>query len=111
MPGTDIGHHMPPSAGEFLRDALAAAPARAADGFHQHFGIPDGMPDAERAIKQGWMRVNKGLVLNTTGFVGQEQRYVVVLLTEQPVDADFDTGQKAVTAGIEALAPVLATDM
>lgn len=108
---TYIGQHMPPSAGEFLRGALAAAPARAADGFHQYFGIPDAMPDAERAIKQGWMRVNNGLVLNTTGFVGPEHRYIVVLLTQQPLGSDFDAGQEAVTAGIEALTPALATDM
>lgn len=105
-----ITNRMPPRAGAFMQDVLAAAPTRAADGFNQFFGIPDALPSAQRAIKQGWMRINDGLVLNTTGVVGPDQRYVVALLTQQPVNTSFSTGRAAVTAGIAALAPALATD-
>lgn len=103
---------MPKRASEFLVEALARATPRGADGFHQHFGIAAALPDAERAIKQGWMRVDAGLVLNTTGLVGPGDRYIVVLLllTQQPTTADFDTGRDAVTAGMAALAPALSPD-
>lgn len=101
---------MPKRASEFVVDALAGAAPRGADGFYQHFGIADALPDAQRAIKQGWMRVDAGLVLNTTGLVGSDDRYIAVLLTQQPTTADFDTGRAAVTAGMVALAPVLSPD-
>ncbi|NIJ11258.1 hypothetical protein FHU38_001602 [Saccharomonospora amisosensis] len=98
---------MPEAAGEFVLNALSEATRVAADGFDQFFGIPAALPDSEWAIKQGWMRVDNGIVLNTTGTVGLRGRYHVVLLTLQPPSTSFATARAAVTAGVAALAPAL----
>jgi hypothetical protein len=102
-----IDNEMPRDAREFVLTALANASNLAVDGFDQFFGIPRALPDTEWAIKQGWMRIDNGLVLNTTGIVGSDQRYVVALLTQQPGGTRFEDGHAAVTAGIAALAPTL----
>ncbi|EHR51933.1 hypothetical protein SacmaDRAFT_3720 [Saccharomonospora marina XMU15] len=98
---------MPEAAREFVLNALGEATRVAADGFDQFFGIPAALPDSEWAIKQGWMRVDNGIVLNTTGTVGPRGRYHVVLLTLQPPGTSFATARSAVTAGVAALAPAL----
>lgn len=102
-----IDNEMPQQAREFVLTALATAPALATDGFDQFFGIPGALPDTGWAIKQGWMRIDNGLVLNTTGIVGSDRRYLVALLTRQPGGTSFEDGRAAVTAGIAALTPAL----
>jgi hypothetical protein len=67
-------------------DALARAPRYAADGFDQFFGIPDGL-GVPWAVKQGWGNNEHAMVLHSTGLVGADRRYVVVLLTEHPLGA------------------------
>lgn len=94
---------MPSPANAFVLDALRTATPEGADGFDQTFGLRSAFPEATRAIKQGWMRVDAGLVLNTTGLVGDGDRYVVVLLALLPHGTGFDDGRKAVTAGVAAL--------
>ncbi|MEC3973974.1 hypothetical protein [Amycolatopsis sp. H20-H5] len=88
-------------------DALAAARQPADDGFAQYFGIPDGLPGVDWAVKQGWMILRSSVVLDTTGVVGS--RYVVALLTDMPRATSWAKGRAAVTAGIAATAPVLGT--
>jgi hypothetical protein len=100
-----IDNEMPRETREFVLTALAGASNRAADGFDQFFGIPRALPDTEWAIKQGWMQIDNGLVLNTTGIIGLDRRYVVALLTRQPRGTRFEDGYAAVTA----LAPTLTT--
>jgi hypothetical protein len=102
-----IDNEMPRDAREFILTTLANASNLAADGFDQFFGIPRALPDTEWAIKQGWMQIDNGLVLNTTGIVGSDRRYVVALLTQQPRGTRFEDGCAALTAGIAALAPTL----
>jgi hypothetical protein len=87
-----------------LLAALGNARNPADDGWDQFFGIPDGLPGRPWQIKQGWMILRNALVLNTTGVVGA--RYVVVLLTQQPLVSSAK-GRAAVTAGIKTLAPLL----
>ncbi|MCR6489313.1 hypothetical protein M8542_41505 [Amycolatopsis sp. OK19-0408] len=87
-----------------LLAALGNARNPADDGWDQYFGIPDGLPGRTFQIKQGWMILRNALVLNTTGVVGG--RYVVVLLTQQPLVSSA-AGRAAVTAGITTLAPLL----
>jgi hypothetical protein len=84
--------------------AMGNAHNPADDGFDQYFGIPNGLPGMSWQIKQGWMILHNALVLNTTGIV--DSRYVVVLLTQQPLISSAK-GRTAVTAGIKTLAPVL----
>jgi hypothetical protein len=82
--------------------ALGQAPRVAADGFDQHFGIPDGL-DAEWAIKQGWGSNDHAKVLHSTGLVGPGFRYVVVLLTEHPLATGWPACARSVTAAAGAL--------
>ncbi|PXY19560.1 hypothetical protein [Prauserella muralis] len=101
---------MPERAAGFVLGALNGAQRLALDGFDQHFGIPAALPGTDHAIKQGWMRIDDGLVLNTTGVVGSGSRYVVALLTRQPGSTGYAEGRAAVTAGIAALAETLAAE-
>ncbi|HVV10264.1 hypothetical protein [Amycolatopsis sp.] len=96
---------VPAVAADPLLDALAAAKNPAADGFQQYFGIPDGLPGRQWAVKQGWMEIQRSVVLNTTGIV--DDRYIVVLLAELPAGTSFARGRPALTAGISAIAPAL----
>jgi hypothetical protein len=93
---------LPPADRALLVGALQRAPRHAEDGFDQHFGIPDGL-DAQWAVKQGWGNNDRAIVLHSTGLVGPGLRYVVVLLTEHPLDASWAAGAKAVTAAARAL--------
>jgi hypothetical protein len=102
-----IENDIPDEASAFILGALHNAPERASDGFYQHFGIPEALPGVYWAAKQGWMVSRSALVLNTTGVVGPDGRYVVVLLTKQPKSTGYAEGRDAVTAGIRALAPHL----
>lgn len=83
-------------------DALAQAPEYAADDFRQYFGIPDGL-NTQWAIKQGWGNNNSAMVLHSTGLVGPEWRYVVILLTEHPLGSGWSTSARSVTAAAAAL--------
>ena len=94
---------MPPEDRALVVDALAQAPQYAADDFDQYFGIPDGL-DLPWAIKQGWGNNDHAMVLHSTGLVGPEWRYVVVLLTEHPLGSGWRTSADSVTAAASALA-------
>ncbi|OLF17513.1 hypothetical protein [Actinophytocola xanthii] len=82
--------------------ALEQAPRFAADGFEQHFGIPDGLRSTW-AVKQGWGDNDTAMVLHSTGLVGEDWRYIVVLLTEHPLGTDWGTAAASVTAAAGTL--------
>lgn len=86
-------------------DSLAGAPRLAADGFDQHFGIPSVLAEPW-AIKQGWSNSRTDIVVHTSGLVGADWRYVVVLLTEHPLRVSWRTAANSVTEGTRALVPV-----
>ncbi|PXY28743.1 hypothetical protein [Prauserella flavalba] len=102
-----LDDELPRPASDFVLSALADARRVAVDGFDQYFGIPAVLPDGEWAVKQGWMEVRDGLVLNTTGIVGSDQRYIVSLLAHLPGGTGFAEARTALTAGVAALAPSL----
>jgi hypothetical protein len=107
-----IAHDMLAVSSALIMSALYHAKKTADDGFPQFFGIPDGLPStATWSIKQGWMLLNSAVVLNTTGVVGSDNRYIVVLLTSQSANTSYTKGRTAVTAGITALAPSLTLTM
>lgn len=93
---------LPPADHTLVVDALAQAPEYGADNFRQYFGIPDGL-NTQRAIKQGWGNNRSAMVLHSTGLVGPEWRYVVVLLTEHPLGSGWSTSARSVTAAAAAL--------
>jgi len=102
-----IEDQMPDDASATIMKALAAAKNPADDGFAQFFGIPDAFTSTPWAVKQGWMELKSALVLNTTGVVGADSRYVVALLTQQPGTIGWTKGRAAVTAGMTAAAAAL----
>lgn len=88
---------------DLLLGALSDAPRIAADGFNQYFGIPNGMPHTSWAIKQGWGTSGSHAVMDSTGLVGTDLRYVVVVLASAPANS-YSTVPAVVTAGAGALA-------
>ncbi|MEV6605260.1 hypothetical protein [Kutzneria sp. NPDC051319] len=87
-------------------NALYRAPAIAADGFDQSFGIPS-LGAGQWWVKQGWGCCRPDRVLHTTGLVGPGQRYVVVVLSSAPSSTNAADEAKAITAATQALAPLL----
>lgn len=74
-----------PTDADFLVTSLRASPELAADGFNQYFGIPRALPGQVWGIKQGWMGgVRNSTFLHTTGLLGQDNRYAVAILLQQP---------------------------
>lgn len=98
-----ITDQLPTPDRDLVLGALAGAPPIAADGFNQYFGIPDGMPNTTWAIKQGWGTSGSQAVMNSTGLVGTDLRYVVVVLASASADS-YSTVPAVVTAGAGVLA-------
>jgi hypothetical protein len=106
-----VTDHLPNADRDFILRALADSPKIAADGFDQHFGIPAGMagmPGPSWAVKQGWGTSGAQAVMNSTGLVGPEWRYVVVVLASASVNS-YATLPTAVTAAAGALASLVCT--
>ncbi|MFI5583746.1 hypothetical protein ACIA5G_01820 [Amycolatopsis sp. NPDC051758] len=83
--------------------ALRGATERGSDGFRQYFGIPDAAGQQPWAVKQGWSCCGPTRMLHTSGVVGENGRYIVVVLSENPSSVDYATGSKRVTAVVRAL--------
>jgi hypothetical protein len=101
-----ITDRLPKPERDLILGALSDAPRIAADGFNQYFGIPDGIPNASWAVKQGWGTSGSQAVMNTTGLVGPAWRYVVILLTSAPATS-YSVVPAAVTAGTTVLASLV----
>ncbi|MGH3514225.1 MAG: hypothetical protein ACRDRB_18410, partial [Pseudonocardiaceae bacterium] len=101
-----ITEQVPGADRDLLLGALGDAPRIAADGFNQYFGIPDGMPHTTWAIKQGWGTSGSQAVMDSTGLVGTDLRYVVVVLASAPANS-YSTVPAVVTAGAGALAALV----
>lgn len=86
--------------------ALAAAPRRAADGWDQHFGIPEAVR-GPFAVKQGWSDSAGDYVVHSTGVVGPDRRYIVVLLVSAPAATGWDDLRDATSAAARAVEPLL----
>ncbi|MET9490233.1 hypothetical protein [Nocardia sp. NPDC006630] len=91
---------------DLVLDALGQASQTAADGVDQYFGIPSALSDSPWAVKQGWMWMSSSLILNTTGLVGSDLRYAVVVLSSQPT-MSLQTAGSALTAGVQVLRDTL----
>lgn len=72
----------PASERSVILAALHDATNLGADGTDQYFGIPYAVGHSlPWAVKQGWACCEPGWVLNTTGLIGPDYRYIVVALT------------------------------
>lgn len=97
-----------PAVGPWLMDAMGQAAEQGCDGYYQHFGLPSAFESWR--VKQGWIRNHNGhAYLHSTGFV-ENDRYIVVLLTEGPSRLYDGTGPGSgrwlVTGMAQALAPL-----
>lgn len=84
-----------------ILDALEDATERGSDGFRQYFGIPDGAGGHKWAVKQGWSCCRPTRMLHSTGLV--DDRYIVVVLTENPRAVSDAAGSKAATEVVKKL--------
>ncbi len=95
------------SAKTTIMRALSGATESGADGIRQYFGIPDAVGDLPWSIKQGWSCCRGARILHTSGVVGKNDRYIVVVLTSQPTSTSYPSGGKRVTDVVKALVPAL----
>lgn len=86
-----------------IMTALRAATERGSDGFRQYFGIPDAAGGRPWAVKQGWSCCRPTRMLHTSGVVGEDDRYIVAVLSEHPASVDYATASKRVTSVVSAL--------
>jgi hypothetical protein len=87
---------------------LRAATPRGTDGVYQWFGLHDGLPrESVVGIKQGWMCCfSDGFIWrHTTGLVGPEARYVVVVLTRDPGSAGSAHTETSATRVVQRAFP------
>ena len=87
---------MPVGQRTVLLNDLATTP-RAADGTNQDFGITAALPDGEWWAKQAWACCRPEWDVHTTGLVGEDHRYVVVALSQQPLAGGFGGATKVMT--------------
>jgi len=72
---------LPDWARNTIVDQLRQSTTYGTDGYYQRFGIPTGLPDEPTlGVKQGWMDVNGQRYNHTTGIIGNDNRFVLVVL-------------------------------
>ncbi|GAB3705946.1 hypothetical protein GCM10027598_07720 [Amycolatopsis oliviviridis] len=87
--------------------ALSGATENGSDGIRQYFGIPDAVGDLPWSIKQGWACCRGSRILHSSGVVGKDDRYIVVVLTSQPSSTTYPGAGRRVTEVVKALLPAL----
>ncbi|HVV10153.1 hypothetical protein [Amycolatopsis sp.] len=98
---------VPQPAHDLLYNAMFHASSTGADGTNQYFGIPNGLPGTTWAIKQGWGSSGSTAYYNTTGLVGKDARYVVIVLSSGSLGS-YSSMPKALTNATAQLAPIFA---
>lgn len=90
---------------QVIVDGLAGSTATGADGYPQRFGIPDGLYAEPVAVKQGWMCCMDGSswMHLSTGIVGADRRYVMVIESLQP--SDDATARATITQAVKTMFP------
>jgi hypothetical protein len=77
---------LPPEQANVIMSNLAQSTPTGTDGYPQRFGIPEGLYAEQVAVKQGWFCCWNGAnqLHVSTGVVGPERRYVVVISSLEP---------------------------
>lgn len=99
---------MSPASRDMIMGALSHAQAKGADGFDQAFGLIAPPRPSNVAAKQGWMWINSDFDLHTTGVLGNDDRYVVVILSKNPAKSGSAAARAIVnkaTSAAEAALP------
>jgi hypothetical protein len=95
---------LPPEQVSTIINDLAQSTPTGIDGYPQRFGIPEGLYAEPVAVKQGWMCcIGEDWMHLSTGVVGADRRYVVVIESLQPSD---DVAARAtITKAVKTLFP------
>lgn len=101
---------LPPERANIIMSNLAASTPTAPDGtqpggiYPQRFGLPEGLPGDRVAVKQGWMCcVNSDWMHLSTGVVGADRRYIMVIYALQPVGAT--AARTTITEAVRSIFP------
>lgn len=95
---------LPAEQADIILDDLAASTAIGVDGYPQRFGIPDGLPAEQVAVKQGWMCcIGSDWMHLSTGVIGHDRRYIMVIESLQP--SDEDTARATITQVVKTMFP------
>ncbi|KWX67429.1 hypothetical protein [Mycobacterium sp. NAZ190054] len=101
---------LPPEQVNIMLSNLAASTPTAPDGmvpggvYPQRFGIPEGLFNEPVAVKQGWMCcVGADWMHLSTGVVGTDRRYVMVIGSMQA--ADDEVARRTITDAVKAMFP------
>jgi hypothetical protein len=95
---------LPPERANVILSDLSQSTPTGIDGYPQRFGIPDGLFAEPVAVKQGWMCcVGADWMLLSTGVIGADRRYVMVVGSMQP--ADDDTARTTITQAVKTMFP------
>ncbi|MEV0701503.1 serine hydrolase [Saccharopolyspora sp. NPDC050389] len=98
---------LPEAKRALLLDPLRDSARTAADGTDQHFGIPSALSGQPWGVKQAWAAGRGGVDAHTSGLVGSDDRYIVVVLTHHPEGYSLPKAESRVTAEVEELAALL----
>lgn len=83
---------------------LAQSTPTGIDGYPQRFGIPEGLYAEPSAVKQGWMCcIGSNWMHLSTGVVGADRRYIVVIESLQP--SDDATARATITEAVQTIFP------
>ncbi|OBI84894.1 hypothetical protein [Mycobacterium sp. 1245805.9] len=95
---------LPTSRASVIVNDLARSTPTGADGYPQRFGIPDGLFAEPVAVKQGWMCcIGADWVHLSTGVIGADRRYVMVVQSLQP--SDDATARQTITQAVKTIFP------
>jgi hypothetical protein len=95
---------LPTDRGMTIVNDLARSTPAGADGYPQRFGIPDALFAEPVAVKQGWMCcIGADWVHLSTGVIGADHRYVMVVQSLQP--SDDATARQTITQAVKTIFP------
>jgi hypothetical protein len=93
-----------PEQAKIIVNDLAQSTPNGLDGYPQRFGIPDGLYAEPVAVKQGWMCcVGPSWVHLSTGVIGPDRRYIMVVQSLQP--SDDATARQTITNAVRTIFP------
>lgn len=95
---------LPAERANLIINDLAQSTPTGIDGYPQRFGIPEGLYNEPVAVKQGWMCcIGNNWMHLSTGVVGADRRYVVVIESLQP--SDDTTARATITQAVKTIFP------
>ena len=98
------GGGLPADRANIIIGDLAQSTASGIDGYPQRFGIPEGLYAEPVAVKQGWMIcIGNNWMHLSTGVVGPDRRYVVVIESMHPTDDA--TARATITRAVKTIFP------